>query len=275
LEQFFKKFKKFNLSYSVTIYTALVFSGCATLDLTLPIAELESPQHQGRLKGFGIEFIGLTGQQIQLTPDASARPLATATEKHNMESVFVTKPAINLYAWNRFTFTGGLVESKSPFLKMKVSLLSGFREDGEAGRYHASLGTEVSYQRAEKSGNQNGIGGPTGFPWSGTSDLLNGKVGMSIGYQYWKRFTPFIGYNYQQFQTLGSITQTPAGSDSGGKYTYQPEIGRIHTYGLGLDWKPSHALFIMPQVIVYKLKWYDEDISDIGGSLKIVYVPVQ
>lgn len=269
------KFKEFNIQF-LLIFAAFVFvSSCTTLDLTLPIAELESPQHQGRLNGFGIEFSGATGQQLQLTPDASMRPLADAVGTPKNEKIFILKPAINIYAWNRFTFTSGVIDSKSPFFKMKVSLLSGFREDGEAGRYHASIGTEVSYQRAEKSGTQNGLGGPAGYPWKGTSDLLNGKAGLSIGYQYWKRFTPFIGYTYQQFQTYGSIVQTAAGSDTGGTYNYSPKIGKIQSYGVGIDWKPKPTFFIMPQVILYNMKWYDIDISEVGGSLKIVYVPVQ
>lgn len=269
------KFKEFKIQVLLSFAALIFFTGCTTLDLTLPIAELESPQHQGRLNGFGIEFSGATGQQLQLSPDPSMRPLADAVGTPKNEKMFILKPAINVYAWNRFTFTGGVIDSKSPFLKMKVSLLSGFREDGEAGRYHASIGTEVSYQRAERSGNQNGVGGPTGYPWKGTSDLLNGKAGLSIGYQYWKRFTPFIGYTYQQFQTYGSIVQTAAGSDAGGTYSYSPKIGKIQSYGLGIDWKPKPTFFIMPQVILYNMKWYDIDVSEVGGSLKIVYVPVQ
>ncbi len=275
MDVFIKKFRKFKFQFISALLCLSFFSGCTTLDLTLPIADLESPQHQGRLTGFGVEYTGASGQSIQLTPDASLRPIASATAKHNIENIFITKPGINVYVLNRLTFTAGLIESKSPFLKMKVSLLSGYREDGEAGRWHASLGTEVSYQRAEKSGSQNGIGGASGFPWSGKSDLLNGKVGLSIGYQVWKRFTPFIGYNYQQFQTYGSINQTAAGSDPGGQFSYQPEIGRINTVGIGLDWKPSPTFYIMPQVLYYHLKWYDKDISDVGASLKICFVPVQ
>lgn len=267
------KFKNTTAFFLLSILALI--SGCTTLDLTLPIADLESPQHQGRMTGFGVEYIGASGQQLQLSTDPSIRPLTTATSKQNTEKTFITRPGLNIYAWNRFTFTGGLIDSKSPFLKMKISLLSGYREDGDSGRYHASLGTEVSYQRAEKSGNQNGVSGPSGFPWKGTSDLLNGKVGLSVGYQKWKKLTPFIGYNYQQFQTYGSIQQTAAGSDSGGTYSYQPTIGRVQTYGVGLDWKPSPTIFIMPQVLFYNLKWYDKDITDIGGSLKISFVPVQ
>ena len=55
----------------------------------------------------------------------------------------------------------------------------------------------------------------------------------------------------------------------------EPEIGKIESYGVGIDWKPNPTLFIMPQVILYNMKWYDVDISEVGGSLKIVYVPVQ
>ena len=257
------------------VFILLFLSSCATLDLTLPIADLESPQHQGRMTGFGVEFTGATGQQIQLSRDPSVRPLSSATATKNIETIFITKPGLNIYAWNRFTFTAGLVESKSPFFKMKISLLSGFREDGEAGRWHASLGTEASYQRAEKSGSQNGTTATTGFPWKGKSDLLNGKMGLSIGYQKWKRLTPFVGYNYQQFQTYGSIEQTAAGSDPGGISSFQPEIGKIQTFGLGLDWKPVPTLYIMPQILYYNLKWYDKNISDVGGSIKISFVPIQ
>ncbi len=284
MEEFIKKCKNLNnriaihkininlLSLFILIYT---FSGCATLDLTLPIADLESPQHQGRMTGFGVEYTAATGQQIQLSRDASVRPLVSAMNSKNTETIFITKPGLNIYAWNRFTFTAGLIDSKSPFLKMKISLLSGYREDGEAGRWHASIGTEASYQRAQKSGAQNGTTVASGFPWKGTSDLLNGKIGLSLGYQKWKRLTPFIGYNYQQFQTYGSIEQTASGSDVGGTSSFQPEIGRIQAYGFGLDWKPTPTLYIMPQVLYYNMKWYDKNISDVAGSIKISFVPIQ
>jgi hypothetical protein len=284
LEQYIKKFKnhrrhKFNHSMIIQIFTAsvltFIFSACSTLDLTLPIADLESPQHQGRMTGFGVEYTGATGQQIQLSRDASVRPINTAASNKSIETIFITKPGLNIYAWNRFTFTAGLIESKSPFLKMKVSLLSGFREDGEAGRWHASVAIAGSYQRAQKTGSQNGTIAASGFPWKGTSDLLNGKAGLSVGYQKWKRFTPFIGYTYQQFQTYGSIEQTPTTTDAGESVSFQPEIGRVEVYGFGIDWKPKPTLFIMPQVFYYNLKWYDKNISDVGGSIKISFVPVQ
>lgn len=273
MEESFRPFIKINFFFAMA--GLIFFSGCATLDLTLPIADLESPQHQGRLTGFGVEFTGASGQQIQLSQDASVRPLTQATNTKQTETIFITKPGISIYVLNRLTFTGGLIDSKSPFLKMKISLLSGYREDGDAGRWHASLGTEVSYQRAQKTGTQSGAGGPSGSPWSGKSDLLNGKIGLSVGYQVWKKLTPFIGYNYQQFQTYGSIEQTPAGTDVGGTYLFQPEIGFVRTYGAGLDWKASPTLYIMPQVLYYNLKWYDKNISEVGGSLKISFVPIQ
>lgn len=251
------------------------FAACTSLDLTLPISDLESPQHQGRANGYGVEYAVTSGQIIQLSQDPSQRPIASSTNSKTIANSVFTKPAINVYAWNRFTFTGGLIDSKSLFLKTKISLLSGFREDAEAGRYHASLGIEGSYQRATKSGNQNGAGGATGFPWSGKSDLLNGKVGLSFGYQKWKRLTPFIGYNYQQFQTYGDITQSPGGSDAGGTISFQPEIGKVQTYGVGIDWKPANSLYILAQVLYYDLKWYDKKSTDFGGSFKIIFVPIQ
>lgn len=263
------------LSLIVVAFGMLLFSSCATLDLTLPISDLESPQHQGRKTGYGIDFSALTSKQLKLHEDPSKRPVDFTTTKHSVSNLFLTKSSLNYYFFERATLSGTLIDSKIPSLKLKVSLLSGFREDAQPGTFHATLHVQGSYQMAETSGNQNGIGGNGGFPWKGTSSLISGTGGLSLGYQFFKKAIPFIGVNYQHFQTSGKIEHTATPSDAGGSYKINVVDGKIMTYGVGLDYRPNPRFYFMPQVYFYNFKWYENNFNEVGGSLKIIYVPVQ
>lgn len=252
-----------------------LLSSCATLDLTLPISELESPQHQGRKLGIGVDFTALTSKQLTLTDDPSARPPNIDLTKHKTGNLFLTKTGLNYYFLDRFALSGILIDSKIPAMKLKIAILHGFREDAQPGTYHASFNMMGSYQQAENLGNQNGVGGSVGFPWKGTASLMSGTVGLSFGYQFFGKTIPFIGVNYQQFQTKGEINQTATTTDSGGVYKINLRDGKIITYGLGVDYRPNPRFFIMPQVYMYNFKWYENDYNEIGGSVKLIYVPVQ
>lgn len=271
MDEFFKKFKK--TKFGIGIFFIFLFQGCATLDLTLPLNEIESPQHQGRQTGIGIELAGTNGLQMKLSEDPSQRPY-TPSEKHSVDSLFMTKPALNFYFWNRVTLSGGVIDSRSPFVKAKISILNGFREDTEPGRMQLALATEGSYQRAEASGNQNGFGGATGFPWKGTSELFNYKVGLSFGVHLNRKILPFVGFNYQQFQSSGTINHTAVQSDAGGSYKIKPEVGSLRTAGLGIDWRLNSRFFITGQFLLSQFNWYEKNNEEMGGMFKIVYVPM-
>jgi hypothetical protein len=269
------KFSQRGQQVLAAIIGLMLFSSCATLDLTLPISELESPQHQGRKTGVGVDFTALTSKQLTLNDDPSKRPVDLITTKHKTGNLFLTKTGLNYYFFERASLSAILIDSKIPAMKLKISILHGFREDAQPGTYHASLNLMGSYQIAESSGNQNGVGGASGFPWKGTANLVSGTVGFSFGYQFFKKAIPFVGVNYQQFQTQGQVNQSAAGADAGGTYKINIEDGKIMTYGLGLDFRPNPRFFIMPQVYMYNFKWYENDYNEVGGSVKLVYVPVQ
>jgi len=254
---------------------ALFLNGCASLDLNLPIAEIESPRHQGRKTGWGVDFSGGSSKRLSLVADPSVRPLDLESTKHATANLFLTKNGLNYYFWDRVSLSGILIDSKTPAIRLKVSLLNGYKEDSQIGEWYASLYLEGAYQRAEASGNQNGAGGAVGFPWSGKSSLASGAGGLSVGLQIFKKALPFVGVNYQQFQTSGEITQTAAGSDPGGAFKVNVKNGTVLTYGLGLDYRPNPRFYIVPQIYYYNLKWYENDYSEIGGSIKLLYVPVQ
>lgn len=260
---------------SILLLLLFVLSGCASLDLSLPISEIESPRHQGRKTGWGVDFSGGTSKKLSLVSDPSARPLDLDNTKHTTANLFLTKNGLNYYFWDRVSLSGILIDSKTPAIRLKVSLLNGYKEDSQIGEWYAALYTEGAYQQAEVSGNQNGAGGATGFPWNGKSTLASGAAGLSIGFQIFKKALPFVGVNYQQFQTSGQIVQSPSSSDSGGTYKVSLENGTVLTYGIGLDYRPNSRFYIVPQVYYYNLKWYENSYSEVGGSIKLLYVPVQ
>lgn len=251
-----------------------IFQGCATVNLTVPLNEIESPVHQGRQNGFGFEYMGTTGLQLKPVDDPSKRPYTSAV-KHNVDSVFLTAPGFNYYTLNRVTLTSGLMDSKSPYLKMKVAILNGYNEATEAGRLEMAIYGEGSYQRAYASGTQNGIGGASGFPWESTLELYNFKAGLSFGVQLTRKILLFTGINYQQFSTSGTINQTSVTADAGGTYKVQPEPGILRTAGLGMDWRISTRFFFMTQFLYSNFQWYENKDPQYGGVVKLTYIPVQ
>lgn len=268
--------KSFKLKFTVAFYFLIAFlSGCASIDLTLPIAEIESPRHQGRKTGWGLDFAGGSSKKLSLVADPSARPIDLENTKHSTANLFLTKNGINYYFWERVSLSGILIDSKNPALRLKVSLLGGYKEDSQVGEWYASLYAEGAYQLAEAAGGQLGLSTASGSPWSGKSTLTSGAGGVSLGLQIFKKVLPFIGVNFQQFQTSGQIIQKAAASDSGGNYNISVENGMVTTYGFGLDYRPNPRFYIVPQVYYYSLKWYENSYSEVGGSIKLLYVPVQ
>lgn len=259
----------------VLLVLFFLFSSCSTLNLTLPISDLESPQHQGRKTGWGVDFAGVTSKQLTLTEDPSKRPLDVTAGKHTTANLFLTKSGLNYYFLERGMVAVTLIDSKIPSAKLKFSFLTGYREDAQPGVFYGSIHLMGSYQMAESTGNQNGVGGPVGFPWKGKANMISGTAGISFGYQAFKKVTPFIGANFQQFQTSGEVTHTATSTDAGATYNIKVADGKVLTYGFGLDIRPNPRFYLTPQIYMYNFKWYENDFNEIGGSVKLIYVPVQ
>lgn len=252
----------------------MVFHGCSALTVTNAIPEIESPVYHGR-KNFGFSFLATAGKELSLIEDPSVRPPDLTEKKLEVLNKFISKPAIHFYPASRLSLETGIQNSSALFISTKINLLNGLMDDPAPGILYAALNFMSTYEIAKKSGTQSGLGGPQGYPWSGTIENLTGTAGFSIGYQTRKKIVPFFGFNYQYVQTTGKIDQSVSSTDLGGNYLLRTQLGRTRVYGIGFDWKPKYGFFLTPQINYYEFNWGGNEIKEGMGSIKITYIPVQ
>lgn len=276
LDVYIKKLSKLNVTIDLILsFVALVLlAGCSTLTVTNGIPEIESPVYQGR-KNFGFSFITTAGKELTLIDDSSARPPDLTAKKLEVQNKFVSRQAIHYYPASQLSLAGGLQNSSALFINAKINLLNGLIDDPAPGTIYAALNFMSTYEMNKKSGTQNGLGGPNGFPWNGKVENLTGTAGFSVGYQTRKKIVPFVGFNYQYVQTTGKVDQDGVATDPGGSYQLRTQLGTTRVYGIGFDWKPKYGFFIAPQVNYYEFNWGGNEIKEAVGSIKITYIPVQ
>ena len=147
-------------------------------------------------------------------------------------------------------------------------------DDAPQGTVYAAFSLASTYEMNKKTGSQNGIGGPGGYPWSAKTENLTGTAGISVGYQTRKKIVPFIGFNYQYVQTTGKVNQDAGPADPGGNYMLKTQLGSTRVYGIGFEWKPKYEFFVTSQINYYEFSWGGNDVKEGTGSIKLTYVPV-
>lgn len=231
---------------------------------------------QGNYAHVGFEISAVGGKEFILVEDPSKRPVNYDVEKLRTSTVFLSRTGASWYPTNNISLTGGIQDSSALFVKAKINLLNGYRDDPERGLFYLALFFESTHQEAKKSGDHNGAGGATGYPWEGSSQMTSGTSGISLGYQLFKRAVPFIGYNFQRLQTKGTVKQQPSldGFDSGGEYELSSVVGTSHNVGFGIEFRPRNRFFITTLVQSYELSWGGDKVKDVTGSIRLTYVPL-
>lgn len=246
------------------------------MSLTNAISEIESPSMQGNNNRIGFELSGASGKELIVVDDPSKRPFSVDTNNLKTSTAFLTRTGISWYPNNMIALSGGLQNSSAVYIKGKMNLLGSYREDPVEGMLYISLNFDSSYQMAKKSGSTNGVGGSSGYPWEGSSQNISGAAGVSVGYQFFKRVLPFIGYNYQQFQTSGTVKQfrSTNGVDAGGDFDLGLVIGSVQIFGLGMEYRPKPRLYFTPLIQYFNMNWGGNKTQDLMGSIRLTYVPI-
>ncbi len=274
LDEFIKKLQKPKSWPPLLLSFLFFFLGCSSLVVTNGIPEIESPVYQGR-KSFGFSFLASAGKELTLNDDPSARPPDVTDKKFEVANHFISRPAIHFYPMSQLSLAIGMQNSSALFASSKINLLNGLIDDPAPGIFYAVINFMSTYELAKKSGNQNGLGGASGYPWEAKVENLTGTAGFSIGYQTRKKIVPFFGFNYQATKTTGKVDQKSSATDQGGSYTLRSQNGITRVYGIGFDWKPKYGFFIAPQLNYYEFYWGGNEIKEVTGSVKITYIPVQ
>lgn len=272
MDEYFKKLT--NIIFRSTLF--LFLTSCTTLNLSNPIPEIESPTIQGNNQRVGFEFSVVSGKELLVAEDPSKRPLVIDKNNLKTATAVFTKTGIAWYPTNSLTLTGGVLNSSILYVKGVVRILGSYREEPEPGLFYLSVNLESTYQMAKSSGDTNGVAGPTGYPWEGSSQNISGTGGLTVGYQFFKRAAPFLGFNYQQFQTSGKIKHLVSsnGLDAGGEYELGVVTGTTEVIGLGIEFRPKSRFFITPVLQYYNLNWGGNKIQDMTGSIRLTYVPI-
>lgn len=246
------------------------------MSLTNAISEIESPTMQGNNNRIGFELSGASGKELIVVDDPSKRPFSVDTNNLKALTAFLTRTGISWYPAGFIGITGGLQNSSAVYIKGKVNLLGSYREDPVEGMLYISLNFDSTYQMAKISGSTNGAGGVSGYPWEGTSQNISGTAGVSVGYQFFKRVIPFIGYNYQKFQTSGKVKQFTStnGLDAGGEFDLGLVTGSVQIFGLGAEYRPKPRLYFTPLIQYFNMNWGGNKTQDLTGSIRLTYVPI-
>ncbi|MBY0554479.1 hypothetical protein K2P97_08120 [bacterium] len=276
LDVSFNELKKLIKQYFQLFTVVSLLTGCTSLSLINVIPEIESPTMQGNNGRIGFELAGVGGKELILVDDPSKRPVVFNKNNLKTSTTVTTRTGLSWYPTNNLAIAGGIQNSSALYLKGKLNVLNSYREDPELGLVYLSINFETTYQQARKSGDTNGVGGATGFPWEGTSQSITGAAGVSVGYQLFKRVVPFLGFSYQQIQTTGNVNQSQSlnGADAGGSYSLGPVDGTTQVIGFGLEYRPKNRFFITPLIQYFDFDWGGNKIKDVTGSIKITYVPL-
>ncbi|MEQ1723670.1 MAG: hypothetical protein ABL930_10880 [Pseudobdellovibrio sp.] len=276
MDVFSKELKKLTEKSFQLFFILSILSGCTSLSLVNTIPEVESPTMQGANGRIGFELAGAGGKELILIDDPSKRPVVVNSSNLKTSTAFLTRTGALWYPTGNLVLGGGIQNSSAIYIKGKFNFLNSYREDAEFGLWYMAINFESTYQQAKKTGDNNGLGGASGFPWEGTSQSTSGTGGFSIGYQLFRRVVPFLGVNYQQFQTTGKVVQSLStnGADLGGSYDLGIVTGHTQVVGFGLEWRPKNRIFITPLVQYFNFEWGGNKIQDVTGSIKLTYVPL-
>ena len=271
-------YSKLSKKLTKSVFKLILFfmlSGCTSLSLINAVPEIESPAMQGNNDRIGFELSGIGGKELIVFQDPSKRPLVFNTNNLKTSAAFFTRTGISWYPNNNIAISGGLQNSSAMYLKGKLNIFGSYREDPALGLFYLSVNFESTFQQAKKSGDNNGVTGASGFPWEGSSQNISGTAGVSIGYQVFKRVLPFLGLNFQQFQTTGNVKQSVSTTgDPGGSYDLGVVAGTTQIIGLGVEFRPKYRFYITPLVQYFDFNWGGNKIQDVTGSIRITYVPL-
>lgn len=225
-----------NLTRFLTLFSLVVFSSCSTISGTLIAPDIQTPTVPGE-EDLDIVVHTMPGRGATLFNDASSRPPNYST---NFESIQNPGSALvgglSYGALKNLSFRGGLIQGDS-FIDgvwggMKAQVI------GPSGVMTSDLILtaygKVGFITGSRSGDNDGLFGPGGYPWEVDRSGRFINAGVSLGYQITPWFVPFVGYGLGVSRIEAELNQSAAGSSSGGifKQSFQ---GEMKTWGGGVQ----------------------------------------
>lgn len=193
---------------------SLLQLSCANLYSIGPTAIVEQPMVQTK-ENVSISLKYEPAQYFHLVTDASSRPLnissppelkKTATSFIGMNFGLAEQlemgAAIDMLGLANRSF---LIKGTLKYQILKVDTDQ---------KHRVSLFVNPVSGLVSVSGDQDGIFGPGGNPWSASSQFFGFNRGISYGYQVSKFFFPYIGFAEQEHNISARVKHKPGRNDS-------------------------------------------------------------
>jgi hypothetical protein len=228
---------------SIFALCALFLTSCTTVYSRGPTAIVESPEIASSDKvawNININFDPV--DNVELANDASRRPLAVENPPTlgqrftNLTGASIDLPirlevGANLDPLTTILGGGG---GGSAFVKYQI--LGPTYDQMESHSHLLGIASHFSYNSQSISGEQNGIFGAGGYPWSANSHFSAYDIGASYGFRQNDWLMYYTGYAYQIFYIDTNINQSVSsdGTSPAASYNIQPSQGANQKEVLGI-----------------------------------------
>ena len=210
-------------------------SGCSTLIVSTPAAQVQSSQTLGGQDEFGFKLGSQPYGRYEITRDASQRPPNLLNPDLAINDIGFEGAGI-YSATPRFD-TSVFLGTAGSGLSLRYQVLGETADKSQLGDSSFSVYSRFGMSGMSRSGDQKGEFGPGGFPWSGKTQSQFAEIGFSYGKKIANETLIFGGLSANKFNFKGDIKQDPTadGLDAGGTYSTNTLSGDTVTAALGLE----------------------------------------
>lgn len=198
----------------LVLFLSLLQLSCANLYSIGPTAIVEQPQVQVQ-KGVQIYIKFEPAQNFELVSDASSRPLNISSPPE-LEKTTTGFMGLN-YGLAEQLEIGAAIDTlglANRSLLIKGTLKYQILKVDSDQKHRISFFVNPISGLVSVSGDQDGIFGPGGNPWSASSEFFGFNRGISYGYQVSKSFFPYIGFADQEHNISARVKHEPGRKNS-------------------------------------------------------------
>ena len=251
-----------NLNFIVVGLAFFLSLSCSTLDVKIPVANINSPElvlkNNGQLN-LAVE----TTKTLTTTDDASSRPPVFTEKLTNSNTINLD---YNYGIADHLLIGGGVNSDFGLRLQVQYQFINSTQKNTG---WSSAISAILNYDSTNRSGSQDGTFGAGGYPWSGSLTTSGSGLGLSTGYRFNENLMSYIGIGYSQFDSKTTIDQKPSdnGLNQGGSYT-QKGRGQSQTVGFGfqIDFTKIH---LKPVVQWTDFKYENQKEQSVLGLLTI------
>ncbi len=204
----------FRISSLSSSFVSICLVACNTVTVVAPQPQIEAPIVPGAGR-HEVHFGGVPAKQVSFSSDASSRPPSFANQNVSDSHDLPVGGGIGLGSYFELGAQYG-INSGGAGLKLKFQPVGPTATQLKAGAWLIAAFGHVSGASRSRSGEQEIVGGPGGFPWSSNANLTIAGGGGSVGFMIADKDLLYVGYSYDNYVANASIHQDPASNGSSG-----------------------------------------------------------